>query len=123
METGSETDEEDKLLVSEEDGLLNGSASPASLANHEPAAPLSPRLGHALMTKIDDEEDEMRDSGVEHVWNENDILRSSVDGTGTVLSFSAPTLCHKPYPFAIEHTPFIFLVTEWQELRLSLVRI
>ncbi|XP_017337531.1 zinc finger E-box-binding homeobox 2b isoform X1 [Ictalurus punctatus] len=81
VETGSETDEEDKLLVSEEDGLLNGSASPASLANHEPAAPLSPRLGHALMTKIDDEEDEMRDSGVEHVWNENDILRSSVDGT------------------------------------------
>lgn len=83
METGSETDEEDKLLVSEEDGLLNGTASPASLANHEPAAPLSPRLGHALMTKVDDEEDEMRDSGVEHVWNENDMLRSSVDGTGT----------------------------------------
>ncbi|KAK3574472.1 hypothetical protein QTP86_008035 [Hemibagrus guttatus] len=81
VETGSETDEEDKLLVSEEDGLLNGAASPASLANHEQAAPLSPRLGHTLLTKVDDEEDEMRDSGVEHVWNESDILRSSVDGT------------------------------------------
>lgn len=89
VETGSETDEEDKLLVSEEDGLLNGAASPASLAslaNHEPAAPLSPRLGHALMTKVDEEEeDEMRDSGVEHVWNESDMLRISVDGAGTVL--------------------------------------
>ncbi|KAF5892112.1 zinc finger E-box-binding homeobox 2 isoform X4, partial [Clarias magur] len=81
VETGSETDEEDKLLVSEEDGLLNGAASPASLANHEPSTPLSPRLGHALMTKVDDEEDEMRDSGVEHVWNDSDMLRSSVDGT------------------------------------------
>ncbi|KAF7711168.1 zinc finger E-box-binding homeobox 2b isoform X4 [Silurus meridionalis] len=80
VETGSETDEEDKLLVSEEDGLLNGAASPASLANHEQAAPLSPRLGHTLMTKVDDEEDEMRDSGVEHVWNDSDMMRSSVDG-------------------------------------------
>ncbi|XP_053353741.1 zinc finger E-box-binding homeobox 2b isoform X5 [Clarias gariepinus] len=81
VETGSETDEEDKLLVSEEDALLNGAASPASLANHEPSTPLSPRLGHALMSKVDDEEDEMRDSGVEHVWNDSDMLRSSVDGT------------------------------------------
>lgn len=95
VETGSETDEEDKLLVSEEDGLLNGAASPASLANHEPAAPLSPRLGHTLMTKVDDEEDEMRDSGVEHVWNESDILRSSVEGTGTLS-----LLC------IISHAPF-----------------
>ncbi|XP_026875102.2 zinc finger E-box-binding homeobox 2b isoform X2 [Electrophorus electricus] len=81
VETGSETEEEDKLPVSEEDGLLNGVGSPASLANHEPAAPPSPRLGHTLMTKAEDEDEEMRDSGVEHVWHENDMLRASVDGT------------------------------------------
>ncbi|XP_062853856.1 zinc finger E-box-binding homeobox 2b isoform X2 [Trichomycterus rosablanca] len=81
VETGSETEEEDKMMVSEEDGLLNGVSSPASLANHDPVLPLSPRLGHALMTKVDDEEDEMRDSGVEHVWNDNDLLRGSVNGT------------------------------------------
>ncbi|KAJ8377087.1 hypothetical protein SKAU_G00076670 [Synaphobranchus kaupii] len=35
VETGSETDEDDKLLISEEDGLANGEASPASLPNQE----------------------------------------------------------------------------------------
>ncbi|KAG9277544.1 zinc finger E-box-binding homeobox 2 isoform X2 [Astyanax mexicanus] len=81
VETGSETEEEDKLMVSEEDVLLNGVGSPASLANHEPAAPPSPRLGHALMSKAEEEDDEMRDSGVEHVWHDSDMLRASVDGT------------------------------------------
>lgn len=78
MDTGSETEDEDKLLVSEEDGLLNGVGSPASLNNHDAG---SPRVGHTLMTK-EDEDDDMRDSGVDHVWHDNDMLHASVDGTG-----------------------------------------
>ncbi|XP_030628349.1 zinc finger E-box-binding homeobox 2b isoform X1 [Chanos chanos] len=76
VDTGSETEEEDKLMVSEEDGMLNGTGSPASLANQE----TSPRMGHGLLTK-DEDDDEMRDSGVEHVWQDNDLLSASVDGT------------------------------------------
>ncbi|XP_061082216.1 zinc finger E-box-binding homeobox 2-like isoform X6 [Conger conger] len=78
VETGSETDEDDKLLVSEEDGLANGEASPASLPNHEAA---SPRVGHALMTKEEEEEEDLRNGGVEHVWRERDMLHASVHGT------------------------------------------
>uniref|UniRef100_A0A8C7IUH9 Zinc finger E-box binding homeobox 2 n=1 Tax=Oncorhynchus kisutch TaxID=8019 RepID=A0A8C7IUH9_ONCKI len=77
MDTGSETEDEDKLLVSEEDGLLNGVCSPASLNNHDAG---SPRVGQALTTK-EDEDDDMRDSGVDHVWHDNDMLHASVDGT------------------------------------------
>ncbi|KAM4711033.1 zinc finger E-box-binding homeobox 2b isoform 1-T4 [Anableps anableps] len=77
VETGSETEEEDKLPVSEEDPLINGTGSPASLTNPE----ASPRAeSHGLLTK-DEEDDEMRDSGVEHIWPDNDILSASVDGT------------------------------------------
>ncbi|XP_029612212.1 zinc finger E-box-binding homeobox 2 isoform X4 [Salmo trutta] len=75
MDTGSETEDEDKLLVSEEDGLLNGVGSPASLNNHDAG---SPRVGHALATK-EDEDDDMRDSGVDHVWHDNDMLHASAD--------------------------------------------
>lgn len=78
VETGSETEEDDKLPVSEEDPLLNGTGSPASLTNPE----ASPRAeSHGLLTK-DEEDDEMRDSGVEHIWPDNDMLSASVDGTG-----------------------------------------
>ncbi|KAM8871424.1 zinc finger E-box-binding homeobox 2b isoform 1-T2 [Synchiropus picturatus] len=77
VETGSETEEEDKLQVSEEDPLINGTGSPASLTNPE----ASPRNeSHSLLTK-DEEDDEMRDSGVEHIWPDNDMLSASVDGT------------------------------------------
>lgn len=82
VETGSETEEEDKLPVSEEDPLINGAASPASLTNPE----ASPRAeGHGLLGK-EEEDDEMRDSGVEHVWPDNDMLSASVDGTGECRS-------------------------------------
>ena len=78
VETGSETEEEDKLLVSEEDPLINGTGSPASLTNPEN----SPRAeSHGLLSK-EEEDDEMRDSGVEHIWPDNDMLSASVDGTG-----------------------------------------
>ncbi|KAM9767019.1 zinc finger E-box-binding homeobox 2b isoform 1-T1 [Menidia menidia] len=77
VETGSETEEEDKLPVSEEDPLINGAGSPASLTNPE----ASPRAeSHGLLTK-EEEDDEMRDSGVEHIWPDNDMLSASVDGT------------------------------------------
>ncbi|XP_029941683.1 zinc finger E-box-binding homeobox 2b isoform X2 [Salarias fasciatus] len=77
VETGSETEEEDKLAVSEEDPLLNGAGSPASLTNPD----ASPRAeSHGLPAK-EEEDDEMRDSGVEHIWPDNDMLSASVDGT------------------------------------------
>ncbi|KAM3857259.1 LOW QUALITY PROTEIN: zinc finger E-box-binding homeobox 2b [Diretmus argenteus] len=76
VETGSETEEEDKLPVSEEDALINGTGSPASLTNPE----ASPRAeSHDPLTK-EEEDDEMRDSGVEHIWHDNDMLSASVDG-------------------------------------------
>lgn len=82
VETGSETEEEDKLPVSEEDPLINGTGSPASLTNPE----ASPRAeSHGLLTK-EEEDDEMRDSGVEHIWPDNDMLSASVDGTGECLA-------------------------------------
>lgn len=90
VETGSETEEEDKLPVSEEDPLINGAGSPASLTNPE----ASPRgEGHGLLTK-DEEDDEMRDSGVEHIWQDNDMLSASVDGTGGCLE-SRPKLYYE----------------------------
>uniref|UniRef100_A0A3P9QEE1 Zinc finger E-box binding homeobox 2 n=1 Tax=Poecilia reticulata TaxID=8081 RepID=A0A3P9QEE1_POERE len=95
VETSSETEEEDKLPVSEEDPLINGTGSPASLTNPE----ASPRAeSHGLLTK-DEEDDEMRDSGVEHIWPDNDILSASVDGTdlppGTPDAFAQLLTC--PY--------------------------
>ncbi|MEQ2180356.1 hypothetical protein GOODEAATRI_000464 [Goodea atripinnis] len=108
-----QTEEEDKLPVSEEDPLINGTGSPASLTNLE----ASPRAeSHSLLTK-DEEDDEMRDSGVEHIWPDNDILSASVDGTGElpipknyplklslgrfcvhILPLVEPILCRKPHP-------------------------
>lgn len=100
METGSETEEEDKLPVSEEDPLINGTGSPASLTNPE----ASPRAeSHGLLTK-DEEDDEMRDSGVEHIWPDNDMLSASVDGTGECPAWPRryhvcpAILCTKPRP-------------------------
>uniref|UniRef100_A0A8C6WTX2 Zinc finger E-box binding homeobox 2b n=1 Tax=Neogobius melanostomus TaxID=47308 RepID=A0A8C6WTX2_9GOBI len=76
VETGSDSEEDDKMPVSEEDPLLNGTGSPGSLTNPEG----SPRIeGHGLLGKEDDDDD-MRDSGVEHIWPDNDMLSASVDG-------------------------------------------
>ncbi|XP_077958764.1 zinc finger E-box-binding homeobox 2b isoform X2 [Gasterosteus aculeatus] len=81
VETGSETEEEDKLPASEEDPMINGAGSPASLTNPE----ASPRAeSHGLLTKEEEDEDEMRDSGVEHIWPDNDMLSASVDGTDEI---------------------------------------
>uniref|UniRef100_A0A8D0GUT6 Zinc finger E-box-binding homeobox 2 n=1 Tax=Sphenodon punctatus TaxID=8508 RepID=A0A8D0GUT6_SPHPU len=78
VETGSETDEEDKLHIAEDDGLINTldqETSPASVPNHES----SPHVSQALLPR-EEEEDEMRESGVDHAWHNNEILQASVDG-------------------------------------------
>ncbi len=104
VETGSETEEEDRLLVSEEDGLLNGAGSPVSLVNHESVALPSPTLGHTLLRKTMDDEDDMKDSGIENVWHENDLLSASVDGTGELR----PLILWK-HTLSIKDTPSFIL--------------
>ncbi|TRY55612.1 hypothetical protein DNTS_021492, partial [Danionella cerebrum] len=95
VETGSETDEEDRLLVSEEDGFLNaGERSPASPVNHDSLAPPSPTLSQTLLRKTVDDEDDMKDSGIENVWNDNDLMSGSVDSTARV-TFISPLLLSK----------------------------
>ncbi|MBN3292629.1 ZEB2 protein, partial [Polypterus senegalus] len=79
VETGSETDDDDKLHIAEEDGLLNSldrEGSPVSMPNHD----TSPCLSQALLHK-EDEEDELRDVRVDHTWQNNGMLQASVDGT------------------------------------------
>uniref|UniRef100_A0A8C4SC25 Zinc finger E-box-binding homeobox 2 n=1 Tax=Erpetoichthys calabaricus TaxID=27687 RepID=A0A8C4SC25_ERPCA len=64
--TGSETDDDDKLHIAEEDGLLNSldrEGSPVTLLHKE------------------DEEDELRDVRVDRTWQNNGMLQASVDGT------------------------------------------
>ncbi|XP_051787041.1 zinc finger E-box-binding homeobox 2-like isoform X2 [Erpetoichthys calabaricus] len=79
VETGSETDDDDKLHIAEEDGLLNSldrEGSPVSMPNHD----TSPCLSQALLHK-EDEEDELRDVRVDRTWQNNGMLQASVDGT------------------------------------------
>ncbi|XP_049609146.1 zinc finger E-box-binding homeobox 2b isoform X2 [Syngnathus scovelli] len=83
LETGSETEEDDKLQVSEEDPLINGTGSPASLVNAD-ASPCAE--SHGLPTK-EEEDDEMRDSGVEHIWPDSDMLSASADGADEIKDF------------------------------------
>lgn len=94
VETGSETEEDDKLPVSEEDPLINGTGSPTSLTNPE-ASPHAE--SHGLLTK-DEEDDEMRDSGVEHIWPDNDILSASVDGAGEWPTLARVSNCSATSP-------------------------
>ncbi|KAH0621376.1 hypothetical protein JD844_022587 [Phrynosoma platyrhinos] len=79
VETGSETDEEDKLHIAEDDGIistLDQEHSPASVPNHES----SPHVSQALMPR-EEEEDDLRESGVDNTWHNNEILQASVDGS------------------------------------------
>ncbi|XP_041433510.1 zinc finger E-box-binding homeobox 2 isoform X3 [Xenopus laevis] len=79
VETGSETDEEDKLHIAEDDSItttLDQETSPASMLNHES----SPHANQALLPR-EEEEDELRESGMDHNWHNNDILKASVDGS------------------------------------------
>nr|AAF81689.1 Smad-interacting protein 1 [Xenopus laevis] len=79
VETGSETDEEDKLHIAEDDSItttLDQETSPASMLNHE----TSPQASQALLPR-DEEEDELRERGMDHNWHNNVILKASVDGS------------------------------------------
>lgn len=89
VDTGSETDEEDKLQIAEDDGIANPldqERSPASVPNHES----SPHVNQTLLPR-EEEEDEIREGGVEHTWHTNDILQASVDGPGKCLEPLAPS--------------------------------
>lgn len=84
VDTGSETDEEDKLHIAEEDGIANSldqETSPASMPNHES----SPHMSQALLPR-EEEEEEIREGGVEHAWHSSEILQASVDGPGKVAA-------------------------------------
>lgn len=69
VETGSETDEDDRALVSEDNGVSNGgggedeeAGSPASV----PALDASPRVAHALLSYRDQEGSECREGLQNH---------------------------------------------------------
>lgn len=92
VETGSETDEEDKLHIAEDESAINAldqETSPASVPNHES----SPHVSQAALPR-EEEEDEMRESGVDHNWHNSEILQASVDGPGKAGggSYSCNTL-------------------------------
>ncbi|XP_006005021.1 zinc finger E-box-binding homeobox 2 isoform X1 [Latimeria chalumnae] len=78
VDTGSETDDEDKLHIAEDDSIINTldrDTSPVSVPNHD----TSPHVSQALLPR-EEEDDEMRESGVDHSWHNNDMLQASVDG-------------------------------------------
>lgn len=89
VETGSETDEDDKLHIAEDDSIittLDQETSPASMLNHES----SPHVNQALLAR-EEEEDELRDGGIDHSWHNDDLLKASIDGSGkckTMLSLN-----------------------------------
>ncbi|XP_073503336.1 zinc finger E-box-binding homeobox 2 isoform X8 [Phyllobates terribilis] len=79
VETGSETDEDDKLHIAEDDSILNTldqETSPASMLNHES----SPHVNQALLAR-EEEEDDLRDGGMDHSWHNDDLLKAPVDRT------------------------------------------
>lgn len=78
VDAGSETDEEDKLHIAEDDSLANPldqDTSPASMPNHES----SPHMSQGLLPR-EEEEEELRESVVEHSWHSGEILQASVAG-------------------------------------------
>ncbi|XP_066431276.1 zinc finger E-box-binding homeobox 2 isoform X1 [Eleutherodactylus coqui] len=79
VDTGSETDEDDKLHIAEDDSIittLDQETSPASMLNHES----SPHANQALLVR-EEEEDDLRDGGMEHSWHNDDLLKPPVDGS------------------------------------------
>lgn len=79
VDTGSETDEDDKLHIAEDDSIittLDQETSPASMLNHES----SPHANQALLAR-EEEEDDLRDGGMEHSWHNDDLLKAPVDGS------------------------------------------
>ncbi|XP_044221283.1 zinc finger E-box-binding homeobox 2a isoform X4 [Thunnus albacares] len=87
VETGSETDEDDRTLVSEENGLANGggggggggedeeAGSPASV----PTLEASPRVAHALLSYHGQEGSEVREN-LHHSWRLRDDTNGHLNG-------------------------------------------
>ncbi|XP_077303866.1 zinc finger E-box-binding homeobox 2 isoform X1 [Lithobates pipiens] len=79
VDTGSETDEDEKLQIAEDDSInttLDQETSPASMLNHES----SPHANQALLAR-EEEEDDLRDSGLDHNWHNDGLLKVSIDGS------------------------------------------
>ncbi|XP_072327584.1 zinc finger E-box-binding homeobox 2b isoform X2 [Scyliorhinus torazame] len=79
VDTGSETDDEDKLHIAEDDSIINAldrDSSPVTMPNHDS----SPHRNQVLLPR-EDEEGEKRDCSTEHTWHSRDTLPVSIDGT------------------------------------------
>lgn len=88
VETGSETDEDDRTLVSEENGLTNGGGGGAGGEDEEPGSPAgvpsleaSPRVAHALLSYRDQEASEGQQNH-HHRWRLGDDTNGHLNGTG-----------------------------------------
>lgn len=80
VDTGSETDDEDKLHIAEEDSIMNAldrDSSPVTMPNHD-----SSPHGKQILLPREDEESEKRDCGMDHTWHSRETLPVSMDGTG-----------------------------------------
>lgn len=55
---------------------------------------MSPPREPSSVAKREEEEDEIREGGVEHAWHNSDILQASVDGPGECLKTLGLFLCH-----------------------------
>ncbi|XP_049450286.1 zinc finger E-box-binding homeobox 2a isoform X2 [Epinephelus fuscoguttatus] len=87
VETGSETDEDDRTLVSEENGLTNGGGGGAGGEDEEPGSPAgvpsleaSPRVAHALLSYRDQEASEGQQNH-HHRWRLGDDTNGHLNGT------------------------------------------
>ncbi|XP_032880598.1 zinc finger E-box-binding homeobox 2 isoform X2 [Amblyraja radiata] len=79
VDTGSETDDEDKLHIAEEDSIMNAldrDSSPVTMPNHD-----SSPHGKQILLPREDEESEKRDCGMDHTWHSRETLPVSMDGT------------------------------------------
>uniref|UniRef100_A0A4X2K4Y0 Zinc finger E-box binding homeobox 2 n=1 Tax=Vombatus ursinus TaxID=29139 RepID=A0A4X2K4Y0_VOMUR len=98
VDTGSETDEEDKLHIAEDEGIANALDQETSPARVVPNHESSPHVSQALLPR-EDEEDDIKEGAVEHTWHNNEILQASVDGPdlppGTPDAFAQLLTC--PY--------------------------
>lgn len=89
VEAGSETDEEDRLLVSEDGGLADGSRGAEGGTGEEdeeaggtagvPVLEASPRVAHALLSYRDQEDLEGQEGVQNHQWRFRD--ESNLNGS------------------------------------------
>ncbi|KAL7385643.1 hypothetical protein ABVT39_025511 [Epinephelus coioides] len=88
VETGSETDEDDRTLVSEENGLTNGGGGGGAGGEDEeagspagvPSLEASPRVAHALLSYRDQEASEGQQNH-HHRWRLRDDTNGHLNGT------------------------------------------